>query len=101
METVGATEAAYLNALFWGTFSLGRLFSIAIATYASPQLMLVANIVSRFFATVGTNDSIVPFWDSLDSGFESHLCGDGCKKILQRLFLACTIFTVFAPKDLT
>ncbi|XP_022258880.1 major facilitator superfamily domain-containing protein 4A-like, partial [Limulus polyphemus] len=39
------SEAAYLNALFWGVFAGGRLISIALATKLSPAFMLLNNIV--------------------------------------------------------
>ncbi|GAB6020363.1 Major facilitator super domain containing 4 [Chamberlinius hualienensis] len=38
------SEAAYLNAYFWGTFALGRLISIIVATKLTPALMLLGNI---------------------------------------------------------
>lgn len=39
------SEAAYLNACFWGTFAFGRLISIGIATRITPQWMLLGNLV--------------------------------------------------------
>ncbi|XP_076328514.1 major facilitator superfamily domain-containing protein 4A-like isoform X2 [Tachypleus tridentatus] len=39
------SEAAYLNALFWGVFAGGRLISIALATKLSPAFMLLNNII--------------------------------------------------------
>ncbi|KAG8198244.1 hypothetical protein JTE90_021501 [Oedothorax gibbosus] len=39
------TNAAYLNALFWGSFTTGRLVSIALATRFAPAFMLGCNIV--------------------------------------------------------
>ncbi|XP_076348272.1 major facilitator superfamily domain-containing protein 4A-like [Tachypleus tridentatus] len=44
------TEAAFLNALFWGMFAGGRLISIPLATKLSPSLMLLCNFVG---CTVG------------------------------------------------
>lgn len=38
------SDAAYLNALFWGTFAGGRLFSIPLATRLAPAFMLLCNI---------------------------------------------------------
>ncbi|ELU08303.1 hypothetical protein CAPTEDRAFT_32514, partial [Capitella teleta] len=43
---LNTTEGAYLNALFWGMFALGRLISIPLATRFSPVFMLLCNIVS-------------------------------------------------------
>ncbi|KAH6922585.1 hypothetical protein HPB50_017011 [Hyalomma asiaticum] len=37
-------DAAYLNALFWGMFAMGRLVSIALATKLAPALMLLCNV---------------------------------------------------------
>ncbi|KAK8757762.1 hypothetical protein V5799_004605 [Amblyomma americanum] len=37
-------DAAYLNALFWGMFAMGRLISIALATKLAPALMLLCNV---------------------------------------------------------
>ncbi|XP_077544913.1 major facilitator superfamily domain-containing protein 4A-like [Haemaphysalis longicornis] len=37
-------DAAYLNALFWGMFAMGRLVSIALATRLAPALMLLINV---------------------------------------------------------
>ncbi|XP_054713350.1 major facilitator superfamily domain-containing protein 4A-like [Uloborus diversus] len=39
------SDAAYLNALFWGMFATGRLLSIALATKLSPSFMLFWNII--------------------------------------------------------
>ncbi|XP_035230052.1 major facilitator superfamily domain-containing protein 4A-like [Stegodyphus dumicola] len=39
------SDAAYLNALFWGMFATGRLLSIALATKLSPSFMLFCNII--------------------------------------------------------
>ncbi|CAL1268363.1 unnamed protein product [Larinioides sclopetarius] len=39
------SDAAYLNALFWGMFAAGRLLSIALATKLSPSFMLFCNII--------------------------------------------------------
>ncbi|GFS35590.1 major facilitator superfamily domain-containing protein 4A [Nephila pilipes] len=39
------SNAAYLNALFWGMFATGRLLSIALATRLAPAFMLGCNIV--------------------------------------------------------
>ncbi|ESO07402.1 hypothetical protein HELRODRAFT_170736 [Helobdella robusta] len=39
------TEGAYLNALFWGMFALGRLISIYLATKFTPAFMLLCNIM--------------------------------------------------------
>ncbi|GFY67802.1 major facilitator superfamily domain-containing protein 4A [Trichonephila inaurata madagascariensis] len=44
------SDAAYLNALFWGMFAAGRLLSIALATKLSPSFMLFCNIIG---CTVG------------------------------------------------
>ncbi|KAM7295228.1 major facilitator superfamily domain-containing protein 4A [Ixodes scapularis] len=38
-------DAAYLNALFWGMFAMGRLISIALATKLAPALMLLCNVI--------------------------------------------------------
>lgn len=46
------TEGAYLNAAFWGMFSLGRLLSIFIATRIRPAFMLMCNIAGCTFAMV-------------------------------------------------
>ncbi|XP_042903766.1 major facilitator superfamily domain-containing protein 4A-like isoform X2 [Parasteatoda tepidariorum] len=42
---VHKSHAAYLNALFWGMFALGRLFSIVLATKLSSSFMLFCNIM--------------------------------------------------------
>ncbi|KAF8790671.1 major facilitator superfamily domain-containing protein 4A-like isoform X1 [Argiope bruennichi] len=39
------SNAAYLNALFWGMFAMGRLLSIVLATRLAPAFMLGCNIV--------------------------------------------------------
>ncbi|XP_054721217.1 major facilitator superfamily domain-containing protein 4A-like [Uloborus diversus] len=39
------SNAAYLNAFFWGMFATGRLLSIALATRLAPAFMLGCNIV--------------------------------------------------------
>jgi MFS transporter, FHS family, Na+ dependent glucose transporter 1 len=39
------TTAAYLTSTFWGSLTLGRLFSIPIATRFKPQQMLGADLV--------------------------------------------------------
>ncbi|GIY34515.1 major facilitator superfamily domain-containing protein 4A [Caerostris darwini] len=39
------SNAAYLNALFWGMFATGRLLSIVLATRLAPAFMLGCNIV--------------------------------------------------------
>lgn len=39
------SDAAYLNALFWGMFAMGRLLSIILATKLSPSFMLFCNIM--------------------------------------------------------
>ncbi|GIZ03359.1 major facilitator superfamily domain-containing protein 4A [Caerostris extrusa] len=44
------SDAAYLNALFWGMFAAGRLLSIALATKLSSSFMLFCNIMG---CTVG------------------------------------------------
>ncbi|KAF2353352.1 Major facilitator superfamily [Trinorchestia longiramus] len=46
------SEAAILNACFWGTFAFGRLISIGIATRITPQWMLLANMTGCFIAMV-------------------------------------------------
>ncbi|KAH7973884.1 hypothetical protein HPB49_006247 [Dermacentor silvarum] len=38
------SDAAYLNALFWGMFAMGRLISIVLATKLAPALMLLCNV---------------------------------------------------------
>ncbi|XP_035225715.1 major facilitator superfamily domain-containing protein 4A-like isoform X2 [Stegodyphus dumicola] len=43
------SNAAYLNALFWGMFAAGRLISIALATRLAPAFMLGCNIVGCTF----------------------------------------------------
>ncbi|XP_043223836.1 major facilitator superfamily domain-containing protein 4A-like isoform X2 [Amphibalanus amphitrite] len=40
-----ATEGAYLTSCFWGTFAVGRLVSIGVATKLSPAFMIMFNIV--------------------------------------------------------
>ena len=42
---MSSSAAAYLNAVFWGSFALGRLLSIPISAYVPPQLMLMVNTV--------------------------------------------------------
>jgi FHS family Na+ dependent glucose MFS transporter 1 len=39
------TVAAYLTSTFWGALTLGRLFSIPIATRTKPQLMLAVDLL--------------------------------------------------------
>lgn len=52
VEGVSSEEAAYLNSCFWGTFAIGRLISIGVATKLSPQIMIVFNIVGCGVAAV-------------------------------------------------
>ncbi|UYV76138.1 MFSD4 [Cordylochernes scorpioides] len=49
---VPAGDAAFLNALFWGTFAFGRLISIALATRLAPALMLCGNVMGCTFGLV-------------------------------------------------
>ncbi|XP_064633007.1 major facilitator superfamily domain-containing protein 4A-like isoform X2 [Lineus longissimus] len=46
------TEGAYLNACFWGTFSIGRLLSVFVATKFSPAFMLMCNIGGSLFSMI-------------------------------------------------
>ncbi len=39
-----ATTAAYLTSVFWGSLTLGRLFSIPIATRVGPRAVLLADL---------------------------------------------------------
>lgn len=46
------SDAAYLNALFWGMFATGRLISIALATKLAPSFMLFCNISGCIFGMI-------------------------------------------------
>ncbi|XP_076055487.1 major facilitator superfamily domain-containing protein 4A-like [Oratosquilla oratoria] len=52
VHTMTRSEAAYLNACFWGTFAFGRLVSIGISTHLAPSFMLLCNITGCLFAMV-------------------------------------------------
>lgn len=43
---MSTTQAAYLTSCFWGTFAIGRLVSIGIATKFAPAFMIIFNVVS-------------------------------------------------------
>ncbi|KAI0230107.1 Major facilitator superfamily domain-containing protein 4A [Lamellibrachia satsuma] len=45
-------EGAYIDACFWGTFALGRLLSIFIATRYHPAHMLLASLVGTLGSTI-------------------------------------------------
>jgi FHS family Na+ dependent glucose MFS transporter 1 len=47
-----AIGAAVLNSLFWGTFTLGRLISIALAIHFRPRSLLWANLTLLFSALI-------------------------------------------------
>jgi fucose permease len=51
-ETIRSSSAAYLNAAFWGSFALGRLVSIPISAYSTPQVMLLGNIGGSLFSVI-------------------------------------------------
>lgn len=42
--------AAYVTSAFWGAFTLGRLFSIPIATRVRPRIMLLASLTGSLFS---------------------------------------------------
>jgi len=44
------TTAAYLTAVFWGSFTLGRLVGIPIAARAEPRRILFADLVGCLFS---------------------------------------------------
>ncbi|MCZ7552102.1 MAG: hypothetical protein B6D39_08845 [Anaerolineae bacterium UTCFX2] len=41
----GTTGAAYLNSLFWGALTVGRLISVGIATRVRPAIMLMVDFI--------------------------------------------------------
>ena len=45
MELEGASRAAYLTSLFWGTLTLGRFIGILISSRLKPSFMLCFDIV--------------------------------------------------------
>lgn len=45
MELADETVAAYLNAAFWGAFTVGRLLGIPVAAVLRPRTMLLGNLV--------------------------------------------------------
>ncbi|XP_037088210.1 major facilitator superfamily domain-containing protein 4A-like [Pollicipes pollicipes] len=52
VEGLSITQAAYLTSCFWGTFAIGRLLSIGIATKLAPAFMILFNIVGCGLAAV-------------------------------------------------
>ena len=59
MAGLTATEGAYLTSCFWGTFAIGRLVSIGVATKLSPAFMIMFNIVSRIDCSRRARDTFV------------------------------------------
>jgi FHS family Na+ dependent glucose MFS transporter 1 len=47
----GVTAAAYLNSVFWGFLTLGRLFGIAISTRLKPRTMILCDIAGCLIAS--------------------------------------------------
>ena len=56
-----ATEGAYLTSCFWGTFAVGRLVAIGVATKLSPAFMIMFNIVSLVKAAALVEVSVTNF----------------------------------------
>ena len=61
MAGLTATEGAYLTSCFWGTFAVGRLVAIGVATKLSPAFMIMFNIVSFVNAAVQVEASGTDF----------------------------------------
>ncbi len=52
MELTDAASAAYLTSTFWGAFTLGRLFSIPIATRLRPRWILTGDLAGCLLGLV-------------------------------------------------
>ena len=45
LDLADETTAAYLTSAFWGTFTIGRLISIPLATRFRPRILMIINFV--------------------------------------------------------
>src|SRR5580692_6115984 len=57
--------AAYLNSAYWGCFALGRLLGIPISIVATPQQMVLTDLIGCILANLlimAYSDSSLALW---------------------------------------
>jgi FHS family Na+ dependent glucose MFS transporter 1 len=52
LNLANETTAAYLNSAFWGSFTIGRLLSIPLATRFRPRMLMIVNFMGCFLSAI-------------------------------------------------
>ncbi len=72
MHLAGTTTAAYLTAMYWGSFTFGRLIGIPLSARYRPRTLLLADLIGCLISV-----SIILLWPTSESALWIGVAGAG------------------------